>query len=244
MTETRRHFYGSLRALLDSAGLQRNCFVDAHSNVPRTSKASKKSKNMRKRGKDLHCPEALRFLSWAAKLCCRTGVLWSMGKRINIRNVVIAMAFMASTIAAAAADEQPSYLAVGAGYAGILRGPTAWVENVEYRWHQQYWAGISPKVVIGLAHGARYYNASLYRNWRVGDKWRITIASGPGIFERDLSAQDLGSHIEILSGIEVSRDFHRGQRLGLAFQHISNAHLGRINPGSEVLQFTYQIPIH
>src|SRR5579871_1614956 len=163
-------------------------------------------------------------------------IIWA---RIGIRVLTVA-AFMLSPTAALTANEQPSYLAVGVGYAGVIRPPAAWVENLEYRWHEQFLAGISPKVVIGLTHGASYFNASLYRSWRLRENWRITIASGPGFFERDLSAENLGSHIEFLSGIEISRDFYRGQRLGVAFQHISNAHLGRSNPGSEVLQLTYQ----
>ncbi|HTP40436.1 MAG TPA: acyloxyacyl hydrolase [Steroidobacteraceae bacterium] len=137
---------------------------------------------------------------------------------------------------------RPSYLVAGVGYAGILRGPTNWVGNMEYRWREEY-AGLRPKFVFGFTHDARYYNLSIVKGWHVGNDWRLALSTGPGYFQRDRGAPDLGSKLEFLSSIELSRELVAGQRIGIAFQHISNAHLGRINPGSEILQLSYALPV-
>jgi lipid A 3-O-deacylase len=140
--------------------------------------------------------------------------------------------------------DRPSYVVTGIGYAGILRGPTAGVGDFEYRWHEDF-HGFRGKAVFGFTRDARYYNLSIVKGWRLGNLWRVALSSGPGYYQRtDANAPDLGSKLEFLSSIEFSRETVAGQRVGFAFQHISNAHIGRINPGSEILQISYAFPVH
>lgn len=150
---------------------------------------------------------------------------------------------MHATANAGAPTPQPSYFVAAYAYAGVLRGPTVSLGNLEYRWREDY-HDFRPKFVFGFTHEARYYNLSIVKGWQFHENWRIALSSGPGTYQRDGSEHDLGSRTEFLSSIELSLATHAGQRVGLSFQHISNAHLGRINPGSEILQLSYWFPIH
>ena len=54
---------------------------------------------------------------------------------------------------------------------------------------------------------------------------------------------DLGNPIEFNSGVELAYRFAGQSRLGLAFDHISNAGIAKINPGVESLLLVYSYPL-
>ena len=63
-----------------------------------------------------------------------------------------------------------------------------------------------------------------------------TIKCITGILKYDKGTISIdGKNIE-------ENDFENKNRIGLSFGHISNAQLGKKNPGLEVLSLTYQIP--
>ncbi len=53
----------------------------------------------------------------------------------------------------------------------------------------------------------------------------------------------LGYPLEFRSGVELAYQFSDYRRMGLHFYHLSNASLGKKNPGEESLVFFYDIPI-
>lgn len=55
--------------------------------------------------------------------------------------------------------------------------------------------------------------------------------------------KNLGYPIEFRSGIELAWQFNDWHRLGIHFYHLSNASLGKKNPGEESLVLFYDIPI-
>ena len=55
--------------------------------------------------------------------------------------------------------------------------------------------------------------------------------------------KDLGYPLEFRSGIEIGREFLDQSRIGFHFYHISNASIGRKNPGEESLIVFYAFPI-
>lgn len=55
--------------------------------------------------------------------------------------------------------------------------------------------------------------------------------------------KNLGYPIEFRSGAEIGWQFSDWHRFGLHFYHLSNASIGRRNPGEESLIFFYDIPI-
>lgn len=54
--------------------------------------------------------------------------------------------------------------------------------------------------------------------------------------------KDLGGAIEFRSGLELAYQFENQNRLGVAFNHVSNAGIYNKNPGAETLMMTYSIP--
>ena len=70
----------------------------------------------------------------------------------------------------------------------------------------------------------------------------VTGSFGAGYYAEG-GGTDLGHEIEFRSQIEVAYRFDDRSRLGLAFSHISNASIGDTNPGVEVLNDYYSIPL-
>lgn len=57
------------------------------------------------------------------------------------------------------------------------------------------------------------------------------------------SGKDLGGAIEFRSGLEVDYQLPNTHRVGIAFNHISNASIYDKNPGAEELLINYSVPV-
>jgi len=55
--------------------------------------------------------------------------------------------------------------------------------------------------------------------------------------------KNLGYPIEFRSGVELAWQCDDWRRFGLHFYHLSNASIGRRNPGEESLVFFYDLPL-
>jgi hypothetical protein len=115
--------------------------------------------------------------------------------------------------------------------------------SLAYRLHET-WRGLYPAVSIGVASHARFAAFAVGHDFDLTSRLRISLSSGPGLYERGKLAPDLGSRLQFLSSIELSTRLRRGRRFAVALAHMSNANLGQANPGTELLQFYYLIPIH
>ena len=69
----------------------------------------------------------------------------------------------------------------------------------------------------------------------------FTPSFGFGVYN-DGDGKKLGNNIQFRTTLEVSYQFSDKKRIGLSFGHISNANLGGINPGVEIISLSYQIP--
>src|SRR3546814_389899 len=70
----------------------------------------------------------------------------------------------------------------------------------------------------------------------------LTGSFAPGLYE-DGNGKDLGHLIEFRSQVELGYQFENQSRLALAFSHLSNGSLNEDNPGVEVLDLYYHIPL-
>lgn len=70
----------------------------------------------------------------------------------------------------------------------------------------------------------------------------FTPSFEPGYYYRGRS-RDLGCPIEFRSAVELACEKKNGQRMGLQFYHISNAHLGHHNPGANALIVFFALPL-
>jgi lipid A 3-O-deacylase len=53
----------------------------------------------------------------------------------------------------------------------------------------------------------------------------------------------LGAPIEFRSGVDLAYKFADLSRLGVSFQHTSNAGIGKSNPGEQEVLLVYQLPM-
>ena len=90
--------------------------------------------------------------------------------------------------------------------------------------------------------GAMHIYLGLYYDIPFTDKFFITPSFAPGLYSKR-NSKDLKFAFVFQSQLEVSYRFDEGGRIGISFNHISNASLGVENPGVESLAITYIIPL-
>jgi hypothetical protein len=111
------------------------------------------------------------------------------------------------------------------------------VLELEYRLRAWRW-GIGP--VIGAAvtsDGGGYLRAGLGRDFPLGDRWNLHLSSGGGYYQPG-NGKRLGRGFEFRTALDVAYQIQPGVRLGAAVAHLSNAGIGRNNPGIETLTLT------
>ena len=120
-------------------------------------------------------------------------------------------------------------------------GPTG--GGVEYRWTPLDRWKLIPGVGFTLAEGGVAYGyAALRYDFHLGSSWLLTPVFGAGLFSNggDL---DLGHSVQFKSGIELTARLADRYRVGLLLYHLSNAGLSDDNPGVEVLEVVFGIPL-
>jgi hypothetical protein len=138
-------------------------------------------------------------------------------------------------LGAGAFDITPS-LHKNAGTAGDFRG--------EYHFGDVLVPYFSP--FLGLeatTAGATYAYFGFGFDVNFGPNWVLTPNGAAGVFQGGNGTR-LGSWWEFRTGAELDYKFDDQSRLGLAFHHMSNAGLTKINPGEQSIAVVYQIPLH
>lgn len=114
--------------------------------------------------------------------------------------------------------------------------------GVEYRF-TPYVYGIRPTAGINVSTDGSVYGYGGI-NWDVplldNQLYLIPSFVAGGYSEGD--GKDLGYGLEFRSGIELAYQLPSEHRVGLAFNHISNASLGDKNPGAETVLVNYHVP--
>lgn len=143
----------------------------------------------------------------------------------------------------ALADDDPSFLTIGAGYYDLLHDADSAELRVEYRDNHRFWIFKPFAGLTATTEASIYGYAGILSDFYFGNRIVVTpsVAAGP-YFEGD--GKDLGHVFEIRSALEVAYRFDSRARLGVMFYHISNAGLGDDeNPGAEVLTLSYSFPL-
>jgi lipid A 3-O-deacylase len=144
--------------------------------------------------------------------------------------------------ALAGPTEEPALLAFGVGYFDIVSRESPAVDfRLEYRSDWDLWI-FRPFAGIAVnTDSAVYPVGGLFGEIPIGDHLRIDISLGAGAYVRSQS-KDLGLVLQFRSQIEFAYRMDDGDRVGLAFSHISNASIGDRNPGVEILTLYYAVP--
>jgi len=140
----------------------------------------------------------------------------------------------------ARADES---IALGVGYYNVFDSEdTATWLAAEYR-APYIWNKLQPIIgIAGNTEGAFYGHAGFMYDWNVVGNFYLIPSLAAGLYAEG-DSKDLGGAIEFRSSIEGAYRFDNGMRIGVALQHLSNAHIYEKNPGTEILMLNYSVPM-
>jgi hypothetical protein len=106
------------------------------------------------------------------------------------------------------------------------------------------WNGIRPWAGLTVVdNGAWFSGAGFIFEYAATDHLRLTGGTGPFYYSRGKAGDDLGLSLEFYSFAEASWAWANGSRIGLRLGHLSNAGLGRRNPGTETLSLIVSLPL-
>lgn len=143
---------------------------------------------------------------------------------------------------AQAANQDGDLLAFSAAYFDVnQRDEEAGEFRIEYRADERMWIFKPFGGAMATTDGALHGFAGVLIDIPLWDRIYITPSFAPGLYH-DGNGKDLFYTLEFRSQIEVSFRFNNGHRLGASFNHISNANLGKDNPGVESAALTYIVP--
>lgn len=143
---------------------------------------------------------------------------------------------------AARADE-PDLLALGAGAYNVLHRDKEAQLRLEYRFSYRLLQIVQPVLgVLATDRGTLYGYGGIRIDLVIANHFVIMPEAAVGYWHRG-GGKDLGAAIEFKTGGEIAYRFDDASRLGIAFDHISNAGIGKNNPGVESLLLVYSIPI-
>lgn len=133
------------------------------------------------------------------------------------------------------------------GYAGIYNvmdnGSSSAQFGVEYRF-KEWDFGIRPTLGANADSRGAVYGYGGF-NWEVPigtSGFMITPNFMVGAYHEG-GSRDLGGALEFRSGIELAYQLANAHRVGVAFNHISNASIYDKNPGAETLLLNYSVPV-
>lgn len=145
--------------------------------------------------------------------------------------------------AVAAPSAWPANLKLSIGYFDPIQQDNEAVSfSAEYHFGRPFWL-IDPFAgVMVTTEGSLYGYAGLGLDLVIADRVAIVPSAAVGAYN-DGGGKDLGHWIEFRTGVEVAYVFDNRSRMGVGFYHLSNAGLGSRNPGVEILQLSYSLPL-
>jgi lipid A 3-O-deacylase len=181
------------------------------------------------------------------------------GRRVNraAAGVLIVLGLVAAHPAAAqitfgpvtfGSPGDPPRIAIGSGVFDVIpnggkpgSGATGLALG-EYRFGDVLWI-ISPFVgTFGTAKGAFYGYGGFGFDINFFQRFVATPSAAVGYFENGVGI-NLGAHTEFRTGAEFDYRFDNLNRLGVGMYHISNAGIGKQNPGVELVTVVLTMPL-
>jgi hypothetical protein len=169
----------------------------------------------------------------------RIGKVWA---------AALALAFLAAPLPAFAAPlltlgEGPDLLAGGIGVYDVLHDNKAAQFRLEYRFAYRFFYILQPIAgILATSDGTIFAHAGVHTDFVLAEHYVLMPVATVGYWQRG-GGKDLGAHIEFKTGGEFAYRFDNKARVGLAFDHISNAGIGKKNPGVESLLLVYSLPL-
>jgi len=130
----------------------------------------------------------------------------------------------------------------GLGAFDFLHNYTAAEGRLELRFAESF-LYLKPSIgTFFTTKGSVYTYFALRFELPLGKHFMIVPIAAVGDYEKG-NGKDLGSHVEFKTGAEFDYVFTNGLRIGPAFDHVSNAGIGKKNPGEENLLLMVTVPL-
>lgn len=144
----------------------------------------------------------------------------------------------------ASASLKQAYIVPYVGYFDVTQNDNAATQfGAEYRFAPYYYS-LRPAAGLNVTtDGSAYVYGGVF--WDIdlmdGSLW-LTPNFVAGLYHGG-GGKSLGGAVEFRSGLELSYMLPNQHRVGLAFNHISNASIYDRNPGAETLLINYHVPV-
>jgi lipid A 3-O-deacylase len=156
--------------------------------------------------------------------------------------VLASMAASLMIVSAPAKADSRVLITGGLGAFDFLHNYTAGEGRLELRFAQSFFY-LKPSVgTFFTTKGSVYTYFALRGEIPLGSHFMIIPIAAVGDYEKG-KGKDLGAHIEFKTGGEFDYVFSDGLRIGPAFDHVSNAGIGKKNPGEENLLMMVTVPL-
>ena len=169
-----------------------------------------------------------------------------MTKRLALLAALFCLAFSGfgeRAAAQVALNETPAVISGGIGWFDLVDSENEAVDfRLEYRHGDDFlwlkpWAGIE-----ATTDGSVWGGIGVLMDIVFFERLVLTGSFAPGLYE-DGDGKDLGHTVEFRSQVELGFQFENQSRVSVAFSHLSNAGLDDENPGVEVLNLYYHLPL-
>lgn len=141
-------------------------------------------------------------------------------------------------------DERDGLLSVGGGMYGFLQNNR--VNAVEGRAEYDFAHGfyfVKPMIgVFGTNRESAFGYAGFILDLHFGRHFVFVPNAAIGYYHRG-NGTDLGEAFEFKEGVRFDYRFDDASRIGIAFDHISNAGLSKTNPGEQNILLMFSFPM-
>jgi lipid A 3-O-deacylase len=163
--------------------------------------------------------------------------------RKSVRRLAAIVGATVALGAGSARADDPPFIQSSVGIFDIDHNDKATAFNFEYRFADSFLWIFKP-IAGGFVTTKRglYGYGGLRIDIFLGRRLVFTPSTAFGLYDRG-NGKDLGDVIEFRSGVELDYRFDNRARLGIGFHHLSNAGIGRINPGTEILGAFFSFPL-
>jgi hypothetical protein len=154
---------------------------------------------------------------------------------------VFFLIFTISSVSYAAGSRD--YISFSTAVFDVLQNDVPSIEGrLEYRANSIDWLLKPFAGFMANTDGGRYIYSGLFFEIPLAKFLSLIPSFAPGLYIKNFS-KDLHSDLEFKSQIDAIFTLSGNLKAGLSFNHISNASLGKVNPGVESIAFTVQLPV-
>ena len=101
------------------------------------------------------------------------------------------------------------------------------------------WSGFEPRFGLFLTEeSSGYLYAGVGYPFQLAQRWVLTPSVSAGYYHQG-AGKDLGYDLEFYSQLQLNYELSKEAFLGVGFGHISNASLGKHNPGANAAYLSY-----